>query len=344
MLHMLVVVFRSAVVAILFCEVVLAATELARQANAGWALHRISTGPISHSIDFANKPNFTYVYDVTAMGVGVTAFVVGDGVQCRHKDFGDRAICSRLFDFVDGPSDADWRDIDRLHAVEPSGPDSTALAGVLAGSVYGVCKKCIIFSIKVNDILERTQATTLLYALATMREEADMLSRLAAVIVIPDLPETAGALTIAIGRMIGDGFHLVVSAPPQTSTSHPCKSHNEMSLAGIIVTGGMDSLDRVATGITAEDCISLFAPSVAVNTVYWDRHSPEIVNSAAAATAPYLAAGYVAGTLASWLSIDRWSIQSPEMMKKLLINHADHNVLSGVPPGTPNSVLRSLPP
>ncbi|KAL7270150.1 hypothetical protein RUND412_007150 [Rhizina undulata] len=103
-----------------------------------WGLPRISQKV------FRNET--TYYYESTTTGRGVSVYVIDTGIYTEHRDFGGRAE----FGF-NATSDRNDTDLNG---------HGTHVAGIVAGTLYGVAKDAKVIAVKVRDRLGNGQVST----------------------------------------------------------------------------------------------------------------------------------------------------------------------------------------
>ncbi|BFZ54108.1 hypothetical protein PYCC9005_001140 [Savitreella phatthalungensis] len=345
-----------------------------QQPHAGWALHRISSGALGKDANAIERHDFDYTYDDDVLGKGVRLYVMGDGVQCEHVDFGGRALCNSNYDFArtllttssdsdsSSPSrgrsthrrprptsaeldddDGNDGDEDDWNDVRPSEGKATQIAGTAGGATFGVCKQCTIVSVKVTGSSEITRISDVLDAMEMIAGTQNLVYWQPGVVVYPAVWSRTAALPRALEALVRKGIHVVVSGASPGERDQ-CNSFLGMGAEGVIGTSFTRANDTVLPWSHTGSCVSVFAPGADVYTVWWAKDRPQEKDLAVRGTAPHLAAGLVAGTLATWLSIEKYRLTKPDQMKALIQRHADANVVGALPSGTPNYLLRSLPP
>ena len=107
------------------------------QSNSTWNLHRlISKNRIFHFLN-GKFNNHHYYYNEMA-GKDVDVYIMDSGVKVDHNDFENRAFHGKNF-CLNSPS------------IEDKDGHGTHVAGIVAGSKYGVAKKANIIAVKVIE-------------------------------------------------------------------------------------------------------------------------------------------------------------------------------------------------
>ncbi|MFQ3558815.1 S8 family peptidase [Streptomyces gramineus] len=246
-------------------------------------------------------------------GAGVTVYVIDTGVRITNRDFGGRA--SYGWDFVDGDGSAG-----------DGNGHGTHVAGIVAGTRYGVAKKARVVSVRVMD---DTGAGTTAQVIAGI----DWVTAHARRPAVANL-SLGGAhnaqLDAAVRNSIRSGVTYTVAAG---NNARPAAGYSPADVPQALVVGATDRTDTRAAFSDYGPAVDLFAPGVAVTS---DSNRSDTATATDSGTS--MAAPRVAGAAALYLA-DR-PRATPARVAAALIAGAASGKVSDAGPGSPNRLLR----
>lgn len=236
------------------------------QGKAPWPLDRI---------DGTKDGSYTY----GSSGEGVRIYIVDTGVDASHPDFGGRV--------ADG-FDAFGENLDQ---VDCHG-HGTHVAGIAAGSYFGVAKKATIIPIRVLNCAGQGKTSTL-----TAGIDWILANHATGALEIVNMSlggPKDDAVNAATSRLVAAG--LVVVSAAGNSNVDACSS-SPASATGVLAVGSVDNSDTKSPFSNWGACVDIFAPGsrIASNTPF--NHSSSVQRSGTSQASPF-----VAGIIATYIS------------------------------------------
>jgi subtilisin family serine protease len=238
---------------------------MATQPGATWGLD---------SIDGARDGSYNYVSD----GAGVRIYIVDTGVDASHPQ-----VSSRV---VDG-FDAFGQNLDQTDC----NGHGTHVAGIAAGSYFGVAKAATIVPVRVMDCSGVGNTTTLTDGIDwILASHSGGLG-----IVNMSLGGNKDAeVNSAVSRLVSAG--LVVVAAAGNSNADAC-NYSPASAVGVIAVGATDQSEAKASFSNWGSCVDITAPGVGINSANSLNHNISLKKSGTSQAAPF-----VAGAIATYIS------------------------------------------
>lgn len=273
------------------------------QNNATWGLDRI---------DSPNLPlSSTYVYNED--GSGVTVYVVDSGINTSHSDFAGRI-------------GAGYSALDTDSSVEDCNGHGTHVAGIAAGSTYGVAKGATIVPLRVFGCTKSGNSLDIIEALQWI---LDNHAGGPAVINMSLGSTKVQYINDAVAAMSDYGFTVVVASGNEGANA--C-NYSPASEPKVITVGASDASDNFTSWSNYGSCVDLVAAGSTIKSTY-------IGNSTATAnmSGTSMATPHVAGAVARILQ--EYPTLTPTEVASKLTEYSSQNVLQGTLNSTPNRLL-----
>ena len=242
-------------------------TTMETQSGAPWGLDRID-----------GQVDGTYSYP--SSGAGIRIYIVDTGIDATHREFGSRVVAG--FDAFN----------ENLDQTDCQG-HGTHVAGIAAGSYYGVAKAATLVPVRVLDCNGVGTTTTVLsglkWILATQRGDPGVVNMSLS-------GEKDAEVDAATADLIAAGF--IVTAAAGNSGKDACNTSPAGS-SGVITVGAVDRDDRRASFSNWGGCVDIFAPGSYIGSANSLNHAISSQKSGTSQAAPF-----VAGILATYLSYD----------------------------------------
>ncbi|MER5928882.1 S8 family peptidase [Streptomyces sp. NPDC002054] len=284
-----------------------AAVPAATQPNAPWGLDRIDQRLLPLST--------TYTYRTTAANVHV--YVIDTGLRTTHTDFGGRASVG--IDTVgDGGNGEDCNG------------HGTHVGGIAAGTVHGVAKSARLVAVRVLNCQGSAATSGVIAGIDWVTAHA--VKPAVANMSLGGAANTA--LDAAVRRSIASGVTYTVSAGSSARPDGACTT-SPARVPETIVAAASDRTDRRASSSNHGNCVSLFAPGVAIPSAWKDSDT-----ATATLSGTSMATAHTAGAVALHLAFR--PADTPAQVKQALLANATTGVLQGSPPPAPNRLLYTL--
>ncbi|WP_217547762.1 S8 family peptidase [Streptomyces sp. GbtcB6] len=279
-------------------------------------LERTQKNPPSWGLDRVDQAGLPLDRSYTSpgsAGAGVTVYVIDTGVRITHADFGGRA--SYGWDFVGNDRSAG-----------DGNGHGTHVAGIVAGTRYGVAKKARIVSVRV---LDDTGAGTTAQVIAGV-DWVTAHARRPAVANLSLGGYHSAQLDTAVRNSIRAGVTYTVAAG---NDGLPAARYSPADVSQALTIGATDRTDARAGFSDYGPAVDLFAPGVAITSDSFASDTGRATYSGTSMAAPH-----VAGAAALYLAGHRKA--TPAQVAKALIAGAASGKVSGAGPGSPNRLLR----
>ena len=281
------------------------------QADAPWHLDRIDgAAPV------AVEGPYSYTYDETAIGAGVTVYIVDTGINSSHVEFTGRTAPG--FSSIGTSTDT----------LDCNG-HGTHVAALAAGSVFGAAKGATVVPVRVLDC---NGSGTLLGVLQGIDWiAANTLVGQPAVVNMSLGGDRNSVLDAAIANLTSQGLAFVVAAG--NSAVDACNV-SPAAATGAITVAASGKNDAWGSFSNFGSCVDVIAPGVELRSAWYSSNNGEAVASGTS-----MAAAVVSGVTAVQMSD---GYQRPEALLEALSADAVRGVVTSVPAGTPNHLVQNL--
>ncbi|KAK0629430.1 peptidase S8/S53 domain-containing protein [Bombardia bombarda] len=273
------------------------------QTGAPWGL-----GRISHRA----RGSTTYQYDNSA-GAGVCAYVIDTGILTTHTQFGGRATW--LANYAGDGSNTDGNG------------HGTHVAGILAGSTYGVAKSASLFAVKVLDASGSGSTSGVIAGINFVT--SDVATRNCPNGTVANLSLGGGfsaTTNTAARNLVSAGTFLAVAAG---NSNVDASSTSPASEATVCTVGATTSLDARASYSNYGSVVDIFAPGTNVLSSWNGGNSATNTISGTSMASPH-----IAGLGAYLLTL--LGRRTPAALCSYIQSTSLTGLLTGVPSGTSN--------
>ena len=281
---------RSAMVSSIFKEGVI--STAATQSGATWGLDRID------QFTKTGDGNYNYSYD----GTGVDIYVIDSGIRTDHTEFTGRI-----------PSGAY---LDTLGSVEDCGGHGSHVAGIAAGTTYGVAKKANIIPVRIMNCDGQGTLSGMQAAVTWINNR-----HVATTPAVVNLSLGFGynsTMNSLMQSLIGDGIVTVVSAGNDAADA--C-DYSPASAPDAITVGASTSIDQDATFSNIGACVDIFAPGVGILSAGISTSSSTATMSGTSMASPFVA-GAAALVLQKNFSGYSNKLDANSLARDTLVNNA----------------------
>ncbi|KAI8989579.1 peptidase S8/S53 domain-containing protein [Pilobolus umbonatus] len=283
----------------------------AKQNDAPWNLVRIS----QRDRDY-NDP---YIYNEDA-GSNAYVYVVDDGLNIHHTDFGGRASWG-------------WSS---YSGVSPLGDGhGTHVAGIIASAQYGVAKKANIIAVQVLNEEGNGSITSLLAGLQWVSNHAKKHKGRALINMSLGM-QLGGEMTAqiksfdqAVTAIVNEGIPLIAAAG-----NWNCDACDVLpaSNKNVLTVGATDRFDSMSGYSCFGSCVNILAPGDDIKSTYINSNYSTTILSGTSMATPH-----VSGVAA--LLISTMENATPAKVYQAINQLASKNLIKSVSKGTPNLLL-----
>jgi subtilisin family serine protease len=227
-----------------------------------WGLDRIDQR--SNVLD----QGYQYFFD----GSGVHIYIIDSGIMGGHTQFTGRignGVC--IVQFSSGCSPT----------IDSKG-HGTAVAGVAAGSTYGVAKGATLHSVRVNDGVGATWTSDVVAGL-------DWVAQNRVIPAVANLSTTNNSSSVsgAMDGVVASGVVMVLAAGNDGSDA--CAVQKETRNTSVIVVSATNTADQLPVWANFGSCVDVHAPGVGLITARKDSPTDTAYESGTSIAAPVVA-------------------------------------------------------
>ena len=250
-------------------------------------------------------------------GVGVTVYVLDTGIA-HHSDFGGRLVLG-------------FNALDDTNGTDDCNGHGTHVAGIIAGTDYGVAKSAILVPVRVLDCNGTGTLSSVIAGLDWVMQD-HAASPGPAVVNMSLGGDASSALDTAVNNVVLAGMTTVVAAGNDNGDA--CQK-SPARVASALTVGASTISDQRASFSNYGSCVDLFAPGMGILSDWYSSGTATSVASGTSEAAPF-----VTGVAA--LCLEKFPSASPTTVSQTVLSQATVDALGGIPAGTPNRLLFSL--
>jgi subtilisin family serine protease len=277
--------------------------------NTYWGLDRIDQR--------GAEVNGKYTYG--SKGTGVRVYVLDTGVRIAHRQFGGRA--SNGYDFVS-----------RDGVAQDGHGHGTHVAGIIAGSTFGVAKNAKIVAVRVlNNQGSGTWEQVI--------QGVDWVTRKAVRPAVANMSLGGlnyGPVNAAVARSIRSGVSYTLAAGNENTnacTRSPASTPSAITVGSTGTRFGSDPVtDDRSDFSNYGSCLDVFAPGARIKSAWKSSNTSTNTISGTSMASPH-----VAGVAALFLS--NLPTASPSTVRNYLVNNSTRGVVGVAGRGSPNRLL-----
>ncbi|WP_320777004.1 S8 family peptidase [Streptomyces sp. CRN 30] len=235
------------------------------------AYDHVQRNPPSWGIDRIDQPDLPLdeSYDAPEPeGAGVTVYVIDTGIRATHEDFGSRA--SSGWDFVEDDATA-----------QDGHGHGTHVAGIIAGTTYGVAKKARVVGVRVLD--DAGSGTT-----AQVIAGIDWVTRNARKPAVANMSLGGFAnaqLDAAVRTSIASGVTFAVAAG---NDGIAADLYSPARVKEAITVGATDDGDRRAPFSNWGPSLDVFAPGVSITSAWNTSDTAKATHAGTSMATPHV--------------------------------------------------------
>jgi len=218
------------------------------------------------------------VYNYISTGSGVRIYIVDTGVDAAHPDFGGR-VTSGFDAFGEGLANTDCQG------------HGTHVAGIAAGSYFGVAKSATVVPVRVLDCNGVGTTSTLTSGIEWILANHSGGTGIVNMSLGGGQDDRVNSIT---SRLVDAGLIVVVAAG---NAGQDACNYSPASARGAIAVAAIDIDDSRASFSNYGSCVDISAPGVGINSANADNYSISKRMSGTSQASPF-----VAGAVATYLS------------------------------------------
>ncbi|MBI5275589.1 MAG: S8 family peptidase [Burkholderiales bacterium] len=275
------------------------------QSPATWGLDRI---------DQADRPLDT-IYQYTATGLGVTAFVIDTGINSGHTEFSGRM-------------ESGYTAISDGRGTQDCNGHGTHVAGTVGGTTWGVAKEVTLVPVRVLDCRGSGTWSQVIAGI-------DWVANHAARPAVANMSLGGGKSTAVNNAVAGAVQKGVTMAVAAGNDNRDACNYSPASTPSAITVGATTSSDARATYSNYGACVDIFAPGSSIKSAWYT--SPTATNTISGTS---MATPHVAGVAALVLQANPGA--TPAAVANFLVSNATSGRVTSTGSGSPNRLLYSL--